>query len=109
MDLKLYFNGELVASGSTTNAPLSPSRGEPVYIGRLVQPFAGMIDEVKLYPFSLPEEYFQNSYANTIDGLSDISQFIPTAFSGGDELSCEVIPNDSYADGTSDVSESVLH
>ena len=47
--LKLFLNGVLVAQRAGIVGPLESSLGAPVYIGRLVQPFAGMIDEVKIY------------------------------------------------------------
>ncbi len=106
--LKLYFNGALVNQGSTTEGPIQNSRGEPIYIGRLVQPFAGMIDEVKLYPFSLPAAYFLNSYLDTRNGRSTVSHFVPSAFSESDKLSCEIIPSDSYTDGTAKTSSTII-
>ena len=99
--LKLYFNGQLVASRSTTEGPLSPSRGEPVYIGRLVQPFAGMIDDVRIYNYAEPAEQIYNQYMEDKDSDSSSSQFVPLGIGNqGDNISCQVIPTDSYDEGT---------
>ena len=84
--IKLYLNGELVGQSGAYEGPLSPSSGEPLYIGRLVQPFAGMIDEVKIYDYAMPEQYFDNEYNDMIGGLSETSHFTPLAFVNGDEL-----------------------
>ena len=106
VSLNLYLNGELVgqtfpSSRDPLEGPLSPSRGEPVYIGRLVQPFAGMIDGVKLYSYALPEGQVQNEYDNAATGDSSSSKFNPFGFATfGDDLACEVTPTDSYTEGT---------
>ena len=99
--LKLYLNGELVSQGSTSEGPLSPSRGEPVYIGRLVQPFAGMIDDVRIYSYAQSEEQIYNYYMDFINGTSNNSTFNPIGVGAtGDELGCQIIPTDSYEEGT---------
>ena len=75
--LKLYLNGELVAQRNGVTGALEGSSGAPVYIGRLVQPFAGMIDEVRIYPHALSATQINNSYVSTKDGLSTNSLFNP--------------------------------
>ena len=98
--LKLYLNGELVGQSSTNDGPVKISRGEPLYIGRLVQPFAGMIDEVRLYNYAQPAEQIYNSYMETKDGNTSSSSFIPFGIGAkGDMIGCDVIPTDSYEDG----------
>jgi hypothetical protein len=98
--IKLYFDGELVAQSRAYEGPLSPSRGEPVYIGRLVQPFAGMIDDVRVYSYAQPAEQIYNYYMGTKDGNSSSSLFIPLGIANpGDTLECEVIPTDSFEEG----------
>ncbi|MGQ9680720.1 MAG: InlB B-repeat-containing protein [Candidatus Bathyarchaeia archaeon] len=98
--IKLYLNGLLVASSSTYTGPLSRSRGEPVWIGRLVEPFAGMIDDVRLYNYALPAEQIYNRYMESKDGTSSYSLYIPMGFAApGDDLSCDVTPTDSWAEG----------
>jgi fibronectin type 3 domain-containing protein len=98
--LKLYFNGQLVAEDSTRDGPLSRSRGEPLTIGRLVQPFAGMIDEVRIYSYAQPEEQIYSRYMESKDGNSSSSLFYPLGIGGpGDSLACAVIPTDSFEDG----------
>ena len=51
--LKLYLNGAMVAQRTGVTGVLEVSSGAPVTIGRLVQPFAGLIDEVRIYPHAL--------------------------------------------------------
>ena len=46
-------------------------------IGRLVQPFAGLIDEVQIYPYALSAANINNYYLSTKDGLSTSSLFYP--------------------------------
>ena len=71
-------------------------------IGRLVQPFAGLIDEVQIYPHALSAANINNYYLSTKDGLSASSMFIPAGIAApGSTLTCTVIPSDSYGDGTS--------
>ena len=99
--MKLFLNGAVVAQSSSSGGPLSPSRGEPLYIGRLVQPFAGMIDEIRLYNYAQPAEQIYNRYMESKDGSSSSSLFLPLGIaSSGDELGCDVIPTDSYTEGT---------
>jgi hypothetical protein len=101
--LKLYINGALVASTdlSSSGGPLSPSRGEPVYIGKLVEPFKGMIDEVKISNCTQSLQQINNSYSETKDGASNKSSFVPLGIAtSGDQLGCDVIPTDSYIEGT---------
>jgi len=98
--LKLYINGASVANSSAYTGPLSPTRGEPVYIGRLVEPFAGMIDEVRLYNYAQPPAQIYNRYMESKDGDSNSSLFLPIGIAAsGDILGCDVIPTDSYAEG----------
>ncbi len=99
--MRLYVNGAQVASSTSSGGPLSPSRGEPVYIGRLVQPFCGMIDEVKIFNYALPAAQVQNEYENSAAGDSSSSKFMPFGIAVvGDVLACDVIPTDSYVEGT---------
>ncbi|MCJ7610294.1 FG-GAP-like repeat-containing protein, partial [Candidatus Bathyarchaeota archaeon] len=98
---RLYFNGALVGSSSSSGGPLSPSRGEPLYIGRLVQPFAGMIDDVRVYKYAVPAAQILNRYNESRNGLSSSSVFQPVVISAPyDTLGCDVIPTDSYDEGT---------
>jgi hypothetical protein len=98
--LKLFFNGELVGQSSAYQGDVKESSGEPVYIGRLVQPFAGMIDEVRVSSFAKPEQQIRNRYLESKDGLSNSSIFTPGKIaSAGDTLTCQVIPTDSWEDG----------
>jgi hypothetical protein len=107
--IKLYFNGEMVSQSSAYEGPVKISRGEPVYIGRLVQPFAGMIDEVRMYNYAQPEEQIYNRYMESKDGNSSSSLFLPTGIGfPGDELTCEVIPTDSFEEGTTTSASVIL-
>jgi len=106
--LKLYLNGALVASGTTNKGPIKSSLGEPLYIGRLVQPFKGSIDEVRIYPYAQPPEQILNRYQESKDGLSNSSLFYPLGIAvPGNTLRCQVIPTDSYEEGGSATSASV--
>jgi len=100
--LKLYLNGALVASNTNVNkGPIKNSLGEPLCIGRLVQPFAGMIDEVRIYPYAQPDVQVSNSYLSSKDGLSTSSLFCPLGIAApGATLTCQVIPTDSFGEGT---------
>ena len=105
--MRLYVNGAQVAQSSSSGGPLSPSRGEPVYIGRLVQPFAGMIDDVRIFNYALPAEQVQNEYDNSATGDTSSSKYLPFGLaSSGDDLACDVIPTDSYAEGTTSTTPS---
>jgi hypothetical protein len=110
--LKLYLNGVLVAQNTNVNkGPIKNSLGEPLYIGRLVQPFQGSIDEVRIYPYAQPAEQIYNRYQETKDGLSSSSLFYPQGIANpGDTLQCQVIPSDSYLDGSpSSVSKTLVN
>ena len=108
--LKLYFNGALVAQ--KTNVPAGPiqnSLGEPIYIGRLVQPFAGMIDDVRMYRYAQPAEQIYSRYLESKDGLSNSSLFYPLGIGvPGDVLTCQVIPTDSFEQGNAVTSASMI-
>lgn len=98
--LKLYLNGVMVAQRAGVTGVLEVSSGAPVYIGRLVQPFAGLIDEVQIYPYTLSAANINSYYQATKDGLSANSSFCPEGIAApGDILTCTVIPSDSYGDG----------
>ncbi len=111
--LNLYLDGTLLASSSPADVaqltgPLSPSRGEPLYIGRLVEPFAGMIDEVRLYSYAQPAGQIYNRYIESRNGQSSNSQFIPQGIATvGNNLACQVIPTDSWTEGTTRTSPSI--
>jgi uncharacterized repeat protein (TIGR02543 family) len=99
--IKLYLNGVMVAQTTGITGVLEVSSGAPVYIGRLVQPFAGLIDEVQIYPHALSADNINSHYQCTKDGLSTNSVFCPAGIAApGDTLTCTVIPSDSYGDGT---------
>lgn len=100
VSLRLFLNGAMVAQRTGVAGALEGSLGEPIYIGRLVEPFAGMIDEVRIYPHALSATQINNSYLATKDGVSTSSLFCPIDVAApGALLSCDVIPNDSYGDG----------
>jgi hypothetical protein len=72
-----------------------------VYIGRLVQPFSGMIDEVRVYNYAQPLEQIYNRYMESKDGGSSSSLFYPLGIADpGDTLGVQVIPTDSFNDGS---------
>ena len=99
--LKLYLDGQLIAQSSAYTGNVKISRGEPLYIGRLVQPFYGMIDDVRIYSYAVPAEQINNRYMESKDGGSGSSSFTPSGISVlGDTLTCDVIPTDSYTEGT---------
>ena len=98
--LRLYLNGELVGQSTAYTGPLEGTRGEPVYIGSLVEPFAGMIDEVRLYNYAQPAQQIYNRYLESKDGGSSNSLFIPSGIGAvGNALYCQIIPTDSWANG----------
>ncbi|MGD6934074.1 MAG: LamG-like jellyroll fold domain-containing protein [Candidatus Bathyarchaeia archaeon] len=99
--IKLYLNGELVGERTGVSGPLEDSFGEPVYIGRLVEPFNGLIDEVAIYPYAQPAQQIVNSYQNMLNGSSSSARFVPIGVgSPGNILTCQVIPTDAYVEGT---------
>ena len=100
--IKLYLNGIQVAQRTGVTGVLENSLGAPVTIGRLVQPFAGIIDEVQIYPYALSATNINNYYLATKDGSSTSSTFNPSGMvAPGNTLTCTIIPSDSYVDGTS--------
>jgi len=106
--LRLYLNGELVSQTQAINGPLSNSRGEPLYIGQLVEPFAGMIDEVRIYNYALPQSQINNRYQETRFGESNQSLFTPQGIGAiNDVLACQVIPTDSYIEGQTSTSSTI--
>jgi hypothetical protein len=106
--LRLYFNGQQVAESLGLQGRVKDSLGEKLYIGRLVEPFKGSIDEVRLYSRSLSAAQIQNRYLESKDGLSSSSFFNPTGLATtGQTLRCEVTPTDSFQDGPVLVSNSI--
>ena len=106
--LKLYLNGALVAQNTNVDkGPIQSSKGEPIYIGRLVQPFAGMIDDVRIYRYAQPAEQIFSRYQESKDGSSSSSLFYPLGIAvPGNTLTCQVIPTDSYGEGSAKTSAS---
>jgi hypothetical protein len=106
--LKLYFNGQLVAEYLGLQGKVKDSLGEKIYIGRLVEPFKGSIDEVRLYSRSLSAAQIQNRYLESKDGLSNRSILNATGLAAeGQTLRCEVIPTDSFQDGVALMSNTI--
>jgi hypothetical protein len=107
--VKLYLNGQQVGQRAGVSGPLESSYGEPVYIGRLVEPFNGLIDEVSIYQYAQTAQQIANSYQNTVSGTSSNAKFIPIDVAKkGDTLSCQVIPTDSYLEGFTSVSNGII-
>ncbi len=98
--VKLYLNGELVGERAGVSGALEDSLGEPVYIGRLVEPFNGLIDEVAIYSYTQSAQQIANSYQNMIGGSSSSASFIPIGIGTPDDtLTGQVVPTDSYVEG----------
>jgi hypothetical protein len=99
--IKLYLNGQLVAQRTGVSGALEESLGEPVYIGRLVEAFNGLIDEVAIYPYAQSAEQIALSYQQSVNGSSSNATFIPVGLaSPSDTLTVQVTPTDSYSEGT---------
>jgi len=67
----------------------------------------GALDEVRIYPTALTPAYIFQRYIETKDGLSKSSTIVPQETTAGEEWSCEVIPNDSWQDGTAKTSDTL--
>jgi hypothetical protein len=107
--IKLYLNGELVGEKTGVSGALEESNGEPVYIGRLVEPFNGLIDEVGIYAYAQSAQQIANTYQQSASGSSSSASFVPVGIGvPGDILTCEVIPTDGYVEGTTKSANSVL-
>ncbi|MDH5690690.1 MAG: dockerin type I domain-containing protein, partial [Candidatus Bathyarchaeota archaeon] len=67
----------------------------------------GTLDEVKIYPMVLTPAQILQRYIETKDGLSSSSTIVSQETTAGDEWKCEVIPNDSWQDGTAKTSSTL--
>ena len=106
--LKLYVNGVTVATGvPSVWGKIQQSGFNPLYIGWFDY-YKGMIDEVRIYPKSLSAEQIYQRYRETKDGLSNNSAIIKAETAFGDIWRCEVTPNDSYQDGVTESSNTVM-
>ena len=66
---------------------------------RWEDPFNGIIDEVKVYPYALTPEQIKQRYDETKDGLTSSSKIVSQETSAGDNWMCQVTPNDAEEDG----------
>jgi hypothetical protein len=106
--LVLYVDGvqvrSLAASGNinaTQNGPLNIGHEGGEF-------FVGMLDEVRIYPRALSPSQVAQRYAETRNGLSMSSTIAKVETEIGEVWSCEVTPNDSFGDGTSRLSNTVI-
>jgi len=107
--IKLYLNGELVGERTGVSGALEESFGEPVYIGRLVEPFNGLIDEVGIYAYAQSAQQIASTYQQSASGSSSSAAFVPIGIgTPGDTLTCQVIPTDAYVEGTTRSAITVL-
>ena len=67
----------------------------------------GTLDEVRIYPVALTSAQIFQRYMETKDGLSNSSTIVPQETTPGEVWSCEVIPNDSWQDGTAKTSNTL--
>ena len=59
-----------------------------------------MLDEVRIYPTALSASQVLQRYTETKDGLSSSNSIAAQETSVGETWRCQVIPNDSWQDGT---------
>jgi hypothetical protein len=99
--VKLYVDGRMVASTKNSASDLGYiQRGvQPLYIGWFDY-FRGMIDEVSVYPKCLSPQQIYQDYTQSKSGQSSSSKMVANETSSGNQIRCEVIPNDGHADGT---------
>jgi len=62
--------------------------------------FAGLLDEVKLYPIEISSAMANQNYLNTKDGLSGSNTISKYDTQVNDQWRCQVTPNDGKADGS---------
>ena len=100
--LRLYIDGVEVSSVLS-----------PVYAGNILNTdgpfeiafnsgsdFAGLVDEVRLYPIEISSFMVNQRYLETKDGLSSSSTIPAVETQVGDQWRCQVTPNDGLLDGT---------
>lgn len=111
--LTVYVNGVQVANLPLTGNialgpdPFAPSTsvfGQPLFIGGdgTFNPnswFAGLIDEVKVYPTALTTAQVLQQYNDAADGASDDSIISSSQINTGEVWYSKVTPNDSFSDG----------
>jgi len=62
--------------------------------------FVGQMDEVRIYPKVLSAAQIFQRFVETKDGLTESNTIVAQETSAGDDWMCQVIPNDSWGDGT---------
>lgn len=103
MGLSLYINGVKMnvtaESTTTTTGTIQSSGNEPLYIGWFDH-FKGRIDEVRVFAESLSQQQILQRYQDTASHTSSSSTVVQQETRVGDVWKCQVIPTDSYTDGT---------
>lgn len=110
--LTLYINGTPVAVKTpidlpTLNYNIQKSGSNSLYIGWFDY-FKGKIDEVRIYPKCLSQSQIQQRYNETKAGSTESSTIVATELAIGDIWECKITPNDSYQDGITKSSNSIV-
>lgn len=61
--------------------------------------FAGLVDEVRLYPYEISSFMVNQRYLDTKDGQSSNSSIPMHDLEVGDQWTCQITPNDGFTDG----------
>jgi hypothetical protein len=99
--LKIYVDGlqrTLVPASGNINATLNGPLD--IAYGGTSTGFAGSLDEVAIYSRALTAAQIFQRFIETKDGLSTSSTIVAQETAAGDDWLCQVIPNDSWSDGT---------
>jgi hypothetical protein len=104
--LTIYINGTQKANLPFTGSIVRQSAGlEPLFLGfdggtNVSRYMIGTLDEVKIYSRALTSAQVFQDYLDVKDGLSKKSTVVAQETAANDVWKCQVIPNDSFIDGT---------
>ena len=112
--LTIYINGTQKANRPLGGTIARQTAGEePLFIGfdggtSASNHFVGTLDEVKVYPKALTSAQIFQNYMDAKDSLSKRSIIAAQETAATDLWKCEVIPNDSFVDGTAKTSSQLI-
>jgi len=102
LGLKIYTDGQLRASLNGTGN-INATLGGPLYVGGInsgVGDFVGQMDEARIYPKALSAAQIFQRYIDSRNGLTSNFTLAAEEISVGDAWKCQVIPNNSFFDGS---------
>jgi len=106
--LTIYVNG-LERFNMPLTGNIDSSSGQTLFLGYdgggpSYRYLSGTLDEVRIYPKALTAAQAFQRYIETKDGFTSSSTIVPQETTAGEVWTCEVIPNDSWQDGTAKTS-----